>query len=548
MGTLSEDVRHAKEIVDGLLKAKKLLKMYPSNNPMYIKTVDEIYGKFKNLFDFTTELPLKIRQNEITFNNEEVYSSQQKTDNLALFFFKDGIRELIFLKGLTTEEFEDFIKIINTDFENISLDDDIVTLFWERDFEHIKYLVDEDVLSDEETQNYEKIYEEVKNKSCSDDNLAKAFNDGLEAEETPPNTLVPISDDDFKRIATDIEREKMQPKIDKIITILYELIFNVKEKLFFSEIVNFIESALDYCIKAGDFKRACFILDSIKSIIGDKAIEDENIIALERIYATISTEPFIREIGEVIDSKILIEEKEFMTFLKHLNKTSIPSFIQIMGELKSIKGRRLVVDALLILGKLDIKTLAKGLNDSRWFVVRNIISILGKIADTGSIEFLTKILSHPDQRVRKEVVKTIGNIGSLNILQYIKIALNDEDSSVRIAAVKTLGNTKTETAKKVLMGELSNKDFPLREFTEKKEFYEVIANWQDQDVKDFLLSTLNRKTFFWNKKTDEIKACAANAIGMMGDKEVIPFLEKARNTKNVLLKNFATAAIKRLTS
>ena len=78
MGTLSEDVRHAKEIVDGLLKAKKLLKMYPSNNPIYIKTVDEIYGKFKNLFDFTTELPLKIRQNEITFNNEEVYSSQQK--------------------------------------------------------------------------------------------------------------------------------------------------------------------------------------------------------------------------------------------------------------------------------------------------------------------------------------------------------------------------------------------------------------------------------------------------------------------------------------
>ncbi|MEK6527894.1 MAG: HEAT repeat domain-containing protein, partial [Nitrospirota bacterium] len=465
-----------------------------------------------------------------------------------LFFFKDGIRELTFLKGLNTEEFEDFIKILNTDFENTSLDDDIVTLFWERDFEHIKYLVDEDVLSDEESQSYEKIYEEIKNKACSDDNLAKAFNDGLEAKETPPSTLVPISDDDFKHIAADRERKKMQHKIDKIITILYELIFNVKEKLLFSEIVNFIESALDYCIKAGDFKRSCFILDSVKSIIGDKAIEDENIRALEKIYATISSEPFIREIGEVIDSKTLIEEKDFMTFLKHLNKTSIPSFIEIMGELKSIRGRRLVIDALVILGKLDIKTIAKGLNDSRWFVVRNIISILGKIADAGSIEFLTKIMSHPDQRVRKEVIKTIGNIGSLNILQYIEIALNDEDSSVRIAAVKTLGNTKTEPAKKVLMAELSSKDFPLKELTEKKDFYEVIANWQDQDVKDFLLSALNRKTFFWNKKADEIKACAANALGMMGDKEAIPFLEKAKNTRNALLKNFATAAIKRLTS
>lgn len=548
MGTLSEDVRHAKDIVDGLLKAKKLLKMYPSNNPIYIKTVDDIYGKFKNLFDFTAELRLKIHQNEITFNNETVYSSLQKTDNLALFFFKDGIRELTFLKGLNAEEFEDFIKILNTDFESNSLDDDIVTLFWERDFEHIKYLADENVLSDDETQNYEKIYDEVKNKACPDDNLTKAFNDGLEAEETPPSISVPISDDDFKHIAADREKEKMQPKIDKIIMILYELIFNVKDKLLFFELVNFIESALDYCIKAGDFKRACLILDSIKSITGDKALEDENIRALERIYATISSEFFIREVGKVIDSKTLIEEKEFMIFLKYLNKTSIPCFIEIMGELKSIRGRRLIMDALTILGKLDIKILAKGLNDSRWFVVRNIISILGKIADAGSIEFLTKILSHPDQRVRKEAVKTIGNIGGLNILQYIKIALNDNDSSVRIAAVRTLGNTKTETAKKMLMGELSSKDFPSKEFTEKKDFYEVIANWQDQDVKDFLLSTLHRKTFFWNKKADEIKACAANALGMMGDKEVIPFLEKATNTRNVLLKNFTSAAIKRLTS
>ena len=163
MGILSEDVRQAKEVVDGILKAKKLLNLYPSNNPMYVKTSEEVFDKFKNLFNFTNELSLKIHQNEIIFNNEQIYHSPSKDENLAFFFFKDGIREVTFVDGLNKEEFEEFIGIVNTDFERVAFDDDIVTLLWERDFEHIKYLVDEEVLyGEEDSRDSDKIYEEIK--------------------------------------------------------------------------------------------------------------------------------------------------------------------------------------------------------------------------------------------------------------------------------------------------------------------------------------------------------------------------------------------------
>ena len=45
---------------------------------------------------------------------------------------------------------EDFLKIISLDFNRDVLDDDIVTLFWEKDFQNIQYVVDETVLADED--------------------------------------------------------------------------------------------------------------------------------------------------------------------------------------------------------------------------------------------------------------------------------------------------------------------------------------------------------------------------------------------------------------
>jgi hypothetical protein len=37
---LSEDIKIAKDILQNLTKSKKTLRMYPSNNPVYIKTLE----------------------------------------------------------------------------------------------------------------------------------------------------------------------------------------------------------------------------------------------------------------------------------------------------------------------------------------------------------------------------------------------------------------------------------------------------------------------------------------------------------------------------
>ncbi len=544
---ISEDIKLAKEVVQGVLKAKKLLNMYPPNNPVYIKTSGEVYNKFREFFDLNNKLSLKIQQYELKFNNEQIYYNPDKNDNLALLLFKDGIKEIDFLSSLTQQEIEDFIKILATDFEEYSLDDDIVTLLWERDFEHIKYVVREDLLTDEEIFNEDNVYEETKDKISSDENLKKAYHDALKAKEEQTNIVVSIDESDIQHIAGEIEQEN-QPKIDKITTILFELLHQTKETSALNETIWLVKDTIGYCIKEGDFKRASFILNALKSLIKDKTFGEEGESISEKIYTTINSESFVEKIGRVLDSGSIIDKDEFIRYIRQMGKDSIPLFMQLMGELRNIKGRMLIVDTLSIIGRLDLKTLAKGLHDTRWYVVRNIISIMGKIGDSGSIENLAELMSHPKERVRMECIRTISRIGGQNILPYLKNALNDSVSAIRIAAAKAIGNIKTEAAKKILLAELSKKDFLQHDFKEKKGFYRAIANWPDQETKAFLLTTLN-KNFFWRRaQNNETRACAAYALGIIGDTAAIPSLKKASHSRNKLLRESSIFAMERLTT
>jgi len=533
----AEEIRVVKDLIHELLKAKKQMRMYPSNNPVYIKASETIYDKFKKFLGLYNRLLLKIHQYEIIYKNEQVYHNPEKDDNPALFLFKDGIRELAFLPTLTQQELEDFIRILNTDFEKDIPDDDVVTLFWEKDFKHIKYVVDENFLSDWEIPEREKIPDKV---------IKTAYEDALKAEKTQVTISVDIDDTTLQYLAKEIEQQA-QPKIEKIITILFELLYQTRESPEFAEIVRTIEATIDYCLTKRDFKKASYILDMIKAVTKDK-IYEERIKELNTIYTAINSKAFIEKIGMILDSEAVIEEDNFIAYIKQLNASAIPSFIHLMGKTEDMRNRRLLIEALTILGQLDIKALSKGLHDSKWYVVRNTTLVMGKIATSECIRYLSEILTHPDQRVRKEAVKAIGNIKSPDPSQYLKNALNDSVQSIRITAARALGSIKTGDAKKLLLSELSGKDFLKKDFTEKKEFYEILVRWQDEDVKDFLIKTLNKKKLLGRTKNNENRACAAYALGISNAKDAVQSLEKASRSKNKLLRELSTTALKRLKS
>ncbi|MBI5049990.1 MAG: hypothetical protein HZC11_03730 [Nitrospirae bacterium] len=178
----AEEVTKVKHIIQTLLKAKKNIRLYPANNPIYVKTIDDTFTVFDEFLNYKDKLVFKIKQNDIFYGSDQVYHNPEKENNFALLFFKDGIRELSFKKGLSKHELEDFLKSIAVDLDRETIDDDIVTLFWEMDFTNIKYIVDESFLTEDE--DFEtKATNEIKSKVPNVDTFMKAYSDAFNAED-----------------------------------------------------------------------------------------------------------------------------------------------------------------------------------------------------------------------------------------------------------------------------------------------------------------------------------------------------------------------------
>jgi len=94
----SEEIKAAKEIIQAFLRARKILRLYPLNNPIFIRTLEDCFGRFQNYFHYSDDLSLKIRQNEIYCNSDLIYYNTEKEDNIALFSLKTDCARFLLKK------------------------------------------------------------------------------------------------------------------------------------------------------------------------------------------------------------------------------------------------------------------------------------------------------------------------------------------------------------------------------------------------------------------------------------------------------------------
>jgi hypothetical protein len=544
----TEDINLVKDILQTVMKAKKTLKMYPQNNPMYVKTLEETYNKFKDFLDDNDELSLKIGQNNIFYDSEEIYHKAEKEDNLALFFFKDGLRELTFKKGLLQEELEEFLKIIIMDFDREEIDEDLVTLLWERDFQNIKHIVDDTVLIDIEGEDYEtKALNDTKQTISDIEGLMKAYDEEFREEDIKEVPIISFTDKDLKMLMNELENDSIN-KIEKLSDILFGILYKSEELGgILEDVLRFLKNTIKFSISQGDIKAIIQLINRAKGLIEDPSTTEDMTKYMQMLLVYPSSEEIINLLGEVLDSSVKIDDDVFKEFIKLLDKRAILPLVNVLGELKTFRVRVKVIDALVFLGKKDIKTLAMTLSDTRWYVVRNIINIIRKIGDKRAIEYLLKSIRHGDIRVRKEVIRGLGEFGGEEALQPLKERLDDIDAGVRIEAARAIGNIGSNLAKNIILEKISDKEFKNRDFEEKKEFYRVLSKWKDDSKTfDFLTKMLKKGSFLWWAKNQEDRACAAFCLGLMGNKDALPYLHKQADSGNKLLDEITQAAIKRI--
>jgi HEAT repeat protein len=539
-----QGIESVKEVIQSLQKTKKNLRLYPSNNPMYSKMVDASYDRVRDFLDSYGQLDLRFSRNDIFFKEESAYHEEGKDDNLALFFFRDGLRSVILETDLDKEEFQQFLEIMSVDFDSEDVEDDMVTLLWEKDFSHIKYTVDDNVLVEDEDYE-ERATEEAKEGAMEEDSIAHAYEDALAVEDLDVVPTMPITEQDLKALAADIQENSAANKMAKLADILFNMLYIADTTEEFRDVARILNNAVEFSVRHGNLGSAALVFRRTRDLL-EKAKDEELRRSLSSVLVHAGSPSLIKFIGEQLDAKEGIAEDEFNEYVKHLGVNAIQPFMVLLAELRTIGGRKNVINALAHLGREDLPRILKGLQDERWYVVRNVIHILRRIGDERAVEPLIVISGHHDVRVRKEVLKTLGEFGGQNAAETVQLFLDDPDKSVQSTAVKALGAIGSEYAKVVLLEKMKEKRFRSADLPEMREYFEVIARWREEDVFSFLMGIVRKKPFFGRAKYNDYKACAAYGLGLLGRPDALDELNKLKDSKHKTLREYSLNAVKRI--
>jgi hypothetical protein len=567
------EVRQVKELLQTLLKTKRAFEMYPANNPILIKFQEDLIKRFEAFFSVEERLTLIVRQYDIHYKGQPVYKSAEKEDNLALFFYKDGLRELTFHKGFSGDEVLDFIDVIRDRPEASAdkYDNDIVTLLWEKDFINLTYYVVDEFV-DGDALEKDEVEQLLAKRGTGDGNLEDAYKDaagenGAEGAEGAGEQIFSplenismgfqgifsLGEEEVKSLKEEMESLSDDKLLEDAIYVLFESLYLDRGTPDFDILMNNLDSALSYLLYSGGFRTAALIMRRFRELAGQRDLF--SIKEVERVRASIikaGGEPRMKSVADVLNSGNDIVVEDFKLFLNQLDKSAIIPLSNLMGDIQDIKYRKALIDALVVVGRDNIEVLAAGMKDKRWFVVRNVAAILGRIGDRAALDHLKQAIRHPEPKVRREVVRALGLVGGPKAGEILLQAVEDEDPQIRMAALRYLPGAQSFAVLDSLTEVITRTDFAERALSEKRVFFEIVAEIGQERVLPFLIKQLkNRGLFFINSaKNEELRIGAAYGLGNIHSREALEALknEGPKSKKGSLLADAINYSLNKLTA
>src|SRR3972149_3466247 len=136
---IEEKVKSTRSLIQTFLQTLKAFRLYEANHPILSKFLERLRKDFDQYFGEFESFSLQIGEHRLYYRGNIVYESEDIKESLAFLFFKDGIREIQFSKGMEFKEMIDFLNIIRKGDLLNRMEDDLVTLLWEKDFSHITF-------------------------------------------------------------------------------------------------------------------------------------------------------------------------------------------------------------------------------------------------------------------------------------------------------------------------------------------------------------------------------------------------------------------------
>jgi HEAT repeat protein len=538
-----EERENALRPEDELVWAREL------DDPAMRTLQDKLMEKFRFFLERVEYLIWDISEYGIYYKDEIVYENTEAKSSLAFRLYREGLEQIRFKRGLKEWELVDFLDVIKEADTLNSLEDDLITLLWERDCRHIHYVAVPYHLEEfpiefaESIEDFRKTWTPGPLPAYQQVELIREH--GLDpsfSHQRLEGNGFEVSKDQVRVQSEEMEalREKVGAETEPgfyfhAIRTLFEVMPLEKETQGFDAIGSFLNRVIKSLLERGDFREASQILRRLYILLNSYKPEDWQSNLIKKTVIEAGEPERIEIIGDILRKDEFPDLKGAFDYFLMLQRNSIPHLCELLGTLSSSKPRRIICDALSKVGKNGVERMAPFLEDERWYLVRNIVYIFGRIGRKEAIPYIAKALQHTDVRVRREALQALGFIGGSDAMQHMIRSLEDKDVKIRGVAALNLGRM-GEEALASLTERMLSKEFHKKELEEIKAFFKAIGMIRSNNSIPVLYSFLEGKKWFGRAKADEIRGCAIESLVRIGTPEAKEVLEAGAESRDEFLR------------
>src|SRR4030042_1250565 len=341
---IEEKVKSTKALIQTFLQTLKAFRLYETNHPILSKFVEKLRKDFDQYFGEFDSFSLQIGEHRLHYRGNVVYENQDVKESLAFVFFKDGIRELQFLKGLEFKEMMDFLNIVRrSDFRN-RMEDDLVTLLWEKDFSHITFTTVDEFLDGSSTfvpateedlikgSEYTGAPEEGPQEGVDeeqDESSQVPVREGLQQviNPAPGQSLVQacqLTPEESGVIHRDARQEEQADYIYVLIDNLIEILLHLGEDVdAYENMISYFDRVIGYLLEQKEVGKAVALLKSLNETMESIMMKEKQLFAIQRILQECSSPHYVELLGKAMKGNGEVKSEPILEYFQFFTKQAI---------------------------------------------------------------------------------------------------------------------------------------------------------------------------------------------------------------------------------
>lgn len=426
------------QALSALGKAYRNFALYPSDNPMFGQSAEEVCRRLDEYFTLRERLDLTVERFALREGDAVVFEDADIRGSYTFRLYADGVRQITFLHGLTRAEMVEYLGCLHL--ASSATNDhtfDLVTLMWPKRFPHIVCRLADELIRDEAWDS-----EDARELEAS----GGAWY-GVEPDPgSPPPAGIPtpteldslLSREDRVALAEMSGVEAESDGLGELVVVLLLALRALAGTAEQEPLALLSRTVMTRLLDAGDWWRVAMLVTGARQVLAEEPPEDlrHDMTALIR---GAGEEHRINQMFDAIrDTEDRTERDRILRLFTRLEPDAAEPVVARLHELAPEKLPKVQM-ALLVLCRKMPWHLGPGVRNAHPAAVRAVIRVLSEIPGPRSCTELRPALENPDAGVRTDAMLALAKLGDPRLVAALPGLLDDDSASVRATAVEACG-------------------------------------------------------------------------------------------------------------